>query len=239
MAQVTLHQREDAAGPVWPEVYADAAVGAGCEVISQLSGIARVAVGRLGGQIAPWLDESLLMTHGLITLLEMTGGAGISRSEAAEEDALRRVVDGLRGWIRSGSWYQSAWLCRVGPLCAAVSAGGGDDAAVARDLGLQRAGLVERFVEAGLVFAVSPELLLPRRDASLAIPLARSVDALPPRQRRVLTLYFRDGLSFPEMAELLGIAPARAQELYGRAAVAICGSLLAGQSHGEAAEVRR
>ncbi|MFW6438246.1 MAG: RNA polymerase sigma factor, partial [Armatimonadota bacterium] len=49
----------------------------------------------------------------------------------------------------------------------------------------------------------------------------RAISALPLQQRKLLTLYFADALSFPEIAETLRISPAEAQTAYGRAAASV------------------
>ncbi len=199
------------------------------EDLLRLTGLVRVALGRLGGSIAPWLDEGLLMGQGLMTLIELAGGAG--EAEVSDDDAVGLVVGAMRAWARASSWYHAALPCRIAPLCASLSARSGGrrsapDREIARDLGLDEPALTERYTEAGLVFGVSPELLLPARAGQPARPvvaggLAGAISGLPIEQRRLLTLYFEDGLSFPEIASLLGVGAERAQECYGRAATLI------------------
>jgi len=190
------------------------------EQLRQFTSVVRVAMGRLGATITPWLDEGLLMGQGLVTLLEL---AGDPAGEGALDDAaVGWVVSGMRTWARASSWYRSAWPCRIAPLCSSLAkrdADAADDRATARDLGLGRDGLVERYVEAGLLFGVSPELLLPEHPR--AVGLTDAVSELAVEQRQLLTLYFEDGLNLPEIAEALEISPERAQETYGRAATKI------------------
>ena len=193
------------------------------EQIQQLSGLVRLAVGRLGGRVSPWLDEGLLMGQGLVTLLELTGDADVT--QVAGDAAVGWVVDGMRRWARASSWFRAAWPCRIAPLCSSLAeraSEGVADSRIARDLGLDREGLAERYTEAGLVFGVSPELLLPeRRSEAGHRALSSAISKLALEQRRLLTLYFEDGLSFPEMAELLRITPEEAQTIFGRAATGI------------------
>jgi hypothetical protein len=187
----------------------------------ELARLVRVAVGRLGGSISPWLDEGLLIDQGLSTLLELSGDPS-----AVGQVEISRVVSGMRTWARASSWYRAALPCRIAPLCASVAARVDaqppEDRIIAQDLGIDPGAAPDRYVEAGLVFAVSPELLLPALapDARGAA-LSDAIATLPIDQRRLLTLYFEDGLSFPEMAHLLDISPERAQQLYGRAATII------------------
>jgi len=51
------------------------------------------------------------------------------------------------------------------------------------------------------------------------------VDELPEQQRTLLTLYFREGLGFDEIAELLQMPGRDLQATYGRAAVHIRSAL--------------
>jgi len=217
MAQMATDLRDEAS--VSEQEYDD---------LLRLTGLVRVALGRLGGRISPWLDEGLLMGQGLMALIELAGGA--SESEVDDEDAVGQVVAGMRAWARASSWYHAALPCRIAPLCASLAARSGrsaePDHEIALDLGLDEAALVERYTEAGLVFGVSPELLLPARAGQaarrdLAGGLAGAIAGLPIEQRRLLTLYFEDGLSFPEIASLLALSAEGAQESYGRAATLI------------------
>ena len=208
--------------------------GGGAALEDSLAQIVSVAMGRIGGQLAPWLDESLLMGQGLATLLELSDvRAGAQRSidgDLSGEIALRHVVSGMRNWARASSWFMRAWPCRIAPLCAALVIGGDDrDELLAGDLGLDSAELAERYTEAGLLFGVSPELMLPGLNADHH-KLAEAINARAVNQRRVLTLYFQEALSFPEIAELLDLPRSRVQELYGRAAVGIRASMLIGSS---------
>ncbi len=204
----------------------------------RLTGLVRVALGRLGGRISPWLDEGLLMGQGLMALIELAGNAGeveVGDDDAVEvgdDDAVGLVVAGMRAWARASSWYHAALPCRIAPLCASLAARSGRSAApdreIAQDLGLDEAALAERYTEAGLVFGVSPELLLPEREGVAAAGgLAGAIARLPVEQRRLLTLYFEDGLSFPEIASLLGVGAEGVQESYGRAATLIRARVLA------------
>ncbi|MFO8081853.1 MAG: sigma factor-like helix-turn-helix DNA-binding protein [Armatimonadota bacterium] len=203
-----------------------------CE-IRRLASLVRLAVGRLGGRISPWLDEGLLMGQGLMTVLEMRGAG--ADGFTPEADAAGEVVRSMRAWARASSWYQAAWPCRIAPLCCSLAERGSEDAGdheTARDLGLDETRLAERYVEAGLLFAVSPELLLPRlllRDRPAGPRgsthddgrLKSAISELPLQQRQALALYFEDGLTFPEIAELLKITPDAAQAAFGRAATRI------------------
>ncbi len=188
------------------------------ELVEKFAHLVRVAMGRLGAQLSPYLDETVLMGRGLITLFEVAEHHQVS-SPRFEEVAMRRIVEDLRRSARSTQWFRSAWSERVEPLCASAS-----------EALLAPGESGNRFTEAGLVFGVSPERILPVAELNSAQrgQLAAVIDDLPAAQRTLLTAYFQERLSFPEIAELLELPPAHVQALYGRAAVAIRAALTAG-----------
>lgn len=54
-------------------------------------------------------------------------------------------------------------------------------------------------------------------EAELALAVAKAVDALPPRRREVFRLSRRDGLSYAEIAERLGVSPRTVENQLGHA----------------------
>lgn len=187
------------------------------ETLEHIAQVVQLAVGRLGCVLEPWLDTRLLLGRGLAAVLSAGG-----EDDTAERGSrlLQIAVDILRSWARASSWYRSAWPCRVAPLCAALRQGAIDDHAIAAELGIPTTDLPHRFLEAGLVFAVSPELMAPPGLVE-STALASAVAELPAVQRNLLVLYFRDGLSFPEVAQLLELPQPHVQEIYGRAAASL------------------
>ena len=211
------------------------------ELVERSAHLVKVATGRLGAQLSPYLDESHLMGRGLIALMDAVDHGELA-SGHFEDVTARHILEELRRWARGTRWFRTAWASRVEPLCAAVAdQHGGKDAlvcaqygrthrpgrlwhdAIARELDLPLDRLQERFVEAGLAFGVSPDRMIPRGplDVARRDGIAAVIGDLSPLQRTLLTLYYRERLSFPEIAELLDVPPAEVQGLYGRCAVAI------------------
>lgn len=197
------------------------------EQLGRLAHLARQAVGRIGAQLSPYLDESLVMGRALMALVESRPAALVA-SRSREGRAVRRVVEDLRAWIRGGAWFQTAWPRRVEPLCRAAARYGINCPELLADhFGLDESQLHNGFVEAGLVFGVCPERLLPSSELTARghALLTEVVDELPEQQRTLLTLYFREGLGFDEIAELLQMPGRDLQATYGRAAVHIRSAL--------------
>jgi len=193
------------------------------EVLEKFAHLVKLAIGRLGAQFSPYLDEGLLTGRGLMALMAAAERAHPGAAEFPEA-ATRQIIRELRRWARATEWFARAWSRRVRPLCAAVARHGpGDEEGVACELGLGTGQLHGRFVEAGLVFGVSPDRMIPGPElsASARAAVAAAVAALPDPLCTLLTLYFRERLSFPEIAQLLDQPPDQVQAHYGRCAAAI------------------
>ncbi len=204
----------------------------GRERIKGLAELARTAVGRLGTRLDPHLDEGLVVGRSMMMLMQICTEMTAARAHATEQ-AARATVEGLRAWVKSGPWFEGAWRDRVGPLCSAAGHCGVEvDELIADRLSCDPAQVADRFLEAGLVFGVSPERILPlaRVNDSAREQVSAIVGALPECQRTILTFYFRERLSFPEIAELLSLSPEQLQVTYGRAAILIRSRLLAAQA---------
>jgi len=193
------------------------------EVVEKFAHLVKFAIGCLGVQVSPYLDESLLVGRGLMTLFEMAQHQRFS-SPGFEALAAGRIVEDLRRWARATDWFRSAWCARTEPLCTAVERHGPyEDDLLARELGLRPHELKEHFAEAGLVFGASPERMIPvaRVNSAQRGRIASVIADLPAPHGTLLTLYFKERLSFPEIAELLDLPPAQVQMAYARAAIAI------------------
>ncbi len=197
------------------------------ELVQRFPHLVKVAIGRLGAQLSPYLDESLLIGRGLMTLIEATEHAGMDETRF-EEVTARQILEDLRRWAQGTGWFRAAWSRRVEPLCAAACrCDPRVDEDLAAELGLDTDDLQEAFVEGGLVFGVSPERMIPVGQLSPAqrADLASAIAGLRPPQAKLLTLYFQERLSFPEIVELLEVPPDEVQALYGRCAVTIRAAL--------------
>lgn len=207
--------------------------------IGELATQAKLAVGRLGPHLAPHLDESLVIGRAMMLLLQMSDPR-THRSSSAREQATLATVEGLRAWIKSGPWFEVAWRERIEPLReAAGHCGLESDEMLARETDLEPAQILARFVEAGLAFGVTPERMLPlaRVSDESRRQVAHVIGELPEQQRTVLTFYFREQLSFPEIGDLLDLGPEQLQGIYGRAAIFVRAGLMATQASGIYSEI--
>ena len=196
------------------------------ELVQRFAHLVKVAIGRIGAQLSPYLDESLLIGRGLMTLVEAVEHTQVEDARF-EELTGRYILEDLRRWTRTTAWFRAAWSQRVEPLCTAWRCEPRAEDGLAAELGLPTRSLHERFVEAGLVFGVSPDRMIPVAQVSPAqrADIASAIAGLRSPQVTLLTLYFQERLSFPEIVELLKLPPDEVQALYGRCAVTIRAAL--------------
>ncbi len=141
------------------------------------------------------------------------------------EHAVDVVDRRLRQVLAATEWFRQAMIGRARPLTETwrgLLMGGRrpTDEVLGRRLHLAPAGLADRFLEFATVFAIEPGALLPAGiDAKYAV--ADIVGGLPSEQQLTIALYFHQELTFAEMARVMGMEPAHAQESFGRAAAGI------------------
>ncbi len=171
------------------------------------------------------IDAQWVRSHAMVALSHTA--ARVESPEELPEEGVGAICERLRTLLRGTEWYRDAMLKRARPLCegwrGAVLAGREPtDRTLCTRLRLSEAELIERYVELATVFAVEPAALLPRgHDVQTGLALA--LDGLPQDQKLVISLYFDQQLTLPEIARVLNVLPVRAQELLGRAAAAIAG----------------
>lgn len=171
------------------------------------------------------VEESWVRNHATVVLER--AGANIEDLEDMPLEGFRATGERLRTLLGGTQWYREAMLTRSRPLCEAwrgvVLAGREPtDQMLSARFKLSYSELSERFVELGMVFAVEPAALLPG-DMELREGIATAVGGLDSEQQLVVSLYFEQQLTLPEIAEVMGLLPLRVQELFGRAAVVIAG----------------
>lgn len=145
--------------------------------------------------------------------------------EGLPEYALNRIEQTLRSRLRSSPWYARARDGRFEALHAAwrgalLAGRPPTDHLLSTRLHLSPVALRERFLEGALVFAIDPARLLPAT-CELAPVLADAITELPADQQLAAALYLEECLTFDEVGSVMAIPAIDAQELFGRAAMAI------------------
>lgn len=181
-------------------------------------------VDRLSARLPEDLDGPQLMRRGDAALYEAA-----TTTEATEDfpaQAVEGVQSALRHWLGASEWYRQAVVWRAEPLLrswrALLLAGReATDHALCRRLRVSPDQLSARFIEFAMVFALEPEAFLPL-GADVKYSMAATIGGLHNQQQLALALYFHQELTFPEIAKVMDLEPERAQEVFGRAAAAVC-----------------
>ncbi|MCD6360760.1 MAG: hypothetical protein J7M38_07825 [Armatimonadetes bacterium] len=177
---------------------------------------------------ACWPDElphSELAAEGQAVLYRLA--STIEDPEEMGPVAAGEIMNRARQVVAASEWYRQAMLGQARPLTetwrALVLAGRNPtEENLRRRLHLSPVALAQQFVDFALVFTVEPAALLPAGvDAKYAV--AEIVSALPGIQQLIIALYYHQELSFPEIANVMGLEARQTQEMFGRAAVTIAG----------------
>ena len=171
------------------------------------------------------IDLQWLRDHAQTALLH--AAACVDRAEDLPEAGAAAILERLRTLLAGTQWYREAMITRARPLCeawrsAVLSGRQPTDRLLCTRLHLSAPELTERFSEVATVFAVEPAGLMPG-GRELHEGIALVVGELPGEQQLVVSLYFEQGFTIAEIARVLEALPVRAQELLGRAAVAVAG----------------
>ncbi len=171
------------------------------------------------------IDHAWLTAHGTAALRHAVLCA--NKVEDLQTLSVKAIGDRLRQLLIGTAWYREAMLERARPLCAAwrgaIMAGREPtDDTLCSILHLTRSDLPERFIEFATVFAAEPAALRPVRSDD-ACQVHEVIMQLPSDQQLVCSLYFERELTLSEIARAMGQDETRAQELVGRAAVALVG----------------
>lgn len=171
------------------------------------------------------IDPDWVRSHAAVALRR--AAASVESERDLPIVGVQAMQERLRTLLGGAEWYREAMIGRVRPLCeawrgAVIAGREPTDQTLCARLKLSVSELGERFVELAAVFAVEPAALLPG-DAELREGIAMASAGLDAQQQLVLSLYFEQQLTLPEIADVLGVLPVRAQELLGRAAAAIAG----------------
>lgn len=213
-------------------------------VLDQYRHLVRYIVHRLGARVLGVFDEDDAMQAGMLGLLAARDGYRADRGASFETYAILRIrgaiLDAVRALDPIGRTGRDAARAIADGRSALSATLGRDptDTEVAERVGMT----VERCVEVRRIGAVtvvslegdSDDAVNGRRTGpadSLADPqavdptdriarteeltaLIREVDHLGARKRRVIALYYRDEMTFREIAGLLGVSESRACQIH-------------------------
>lgn len=219
------------------------------QLITSYAYLAKYVVDRLSFTVVGAASHDDLIGHAVVGLIEAVEGFEPERGLKFETFAIPRVrgavIDALRNldWAPRSVRKDESDLRRV---CAEAEAELGrppTDEELADRLGIEVTQLEEKLalvgrssllsldetlsagIEIGSPDASSDDPYVAAQKAERARLLAEAIDQLPERERVVVSLYYADGLTLKEIAEVLGVTESRVCQLHAKATLRLNGKL--------------
>lgn len=193
MTQATPQENEThrRKGPQWNEALLDAAEEVLKFVRANLPAVRHV-MARISDLLPPQIDEEEVAAHLVLKLAEGIYDPSVRRDPA--------------GWL----WQEALAYLRSHPVVKAAARWlhAGTEADMLTD---------EQLRAIALALTVFGFQWLPQGDEMSEEILARAMTRLPTEERLALAMYYFEGLTLPEIAEALDIAPDEASALYASA----------------------
>lgn len=226
------------------------------ELVLRYAHLVKYVVGRLGVSVAGVFDREDAMQVGTIGLLKAIDGYDAASASSFESYAITRIRGAILDSVRSldgvgragreaGRAIQNAIRGLTGELARTP-----EETEVAARLGISLARYREKLHAASMVtvsiselrprededgggledvtadpFAIDPEEAAVRGD--LVAVMGEEIRQLGERQQLILSLYYRDGLTFREIGEALGVTESRICQIHTEAVLALRGRLVA------------
>ncbi|EKP93659.1 FliA/WhiG family RNA polymerase sigma factor [Thermaerobacter subterraneus] len=209
--------------------------------------LVRYLAGRLVVHLPPQVELDDLISYGIFGLMEAIKRYDPSRGVKFETYAYTRIRGAMLDGLRAMDWVPQGLRRRAREVEACYRrlenrlGRPAEDAEVAAELGLTPDEFGELLKDLARTTVISlddvlrsesddPAAVLDRlADPGAADPLAaatladlrqrlaQALAVLPERERLVITLYYYEGLTVKEIAEVMGVSPSRVSQLHTRA----------------------
>ena len=220
-------------------------------IIVRYAPLVRYVVGRLLMGLPPHQEADELAGYGIFGLLESVDRYDPDRGVKFETYGVGRIrggiLDGLRAYDQApGSWRRRARSIERAEQELEMKLGRvPEETELAEHLGISREELWQWLGEAGRMSVVSLEEVLfdgserlevmpDEREEDPAVLaefaerkelLGAAIDRLPEKERQVVALYYYEGLTVKEIAEVMHLSPSRISQLHHRAILRLRGRL--------------
>ncbi|MDP8957796.1 MAG: FliA/WhiG family RNA polymerase sigma factor [Actinomycetota bacterium] len=204
------------------------------------SPVVKYVVGRVGAGLPRHVDREDLVSHGIFGLIDAIERFDPSRGFRFETFAVPRVRGAILDELRSLDWLprtvrdQAKAVERaIGELSQELGRAP-SDTELAEHLGISTERLGQVMVDSTAMGFASLDAVVPSsEDRSLTLAdvvqdphavdldarlqLREALEALPERERLIVSLYYYEGLKLAEIGEVLGLSESRICQLHGRA----------------------
>ncbi|HEY3265313.1 MAG TPA: FliA/WhiG family RNA polymerase sigma factor [Armatimonadota bacterium] len=217
------------------------------EIISRYAYLVNITVGRIVANFPPNLDREDLISAGTMGLIKAVDQFDLGREVKFETYGIALIRGAVLEMLREQDWVPRSIRDRVKLIDRAMAALEVDlgrpatDFEIADALGVTLDHYHQMLSETGRTSLISLDEILVGGDDGDGVHLSdaladhnadtmrsveteeryrrliQAVDALPPRERMVVALYYRDGLTFKEIGRVLQVSESRAYQLHGQA----------------------
>ncbi|MNK70708.1 RNA polymerase sigma factor FliA [compost metagenome] len=218
------------------------------QLILQYAPLVRYVVGRMAVTLPATVDQEDLNGYGVIGLIHAIERFSPERGVKFETFAITRIRGAIIDELRSQDWVPRSVRARGRELSAVISQLEGTLGRHATEPEIAQAMGISNDELAGMMrAATSPFLSLDElvqvgddgqslswvdtmmddrpgpsaqlEDREFREQLASAIDALPPREKQLLALYYHEGLTLKEIGQVLGVTESRVCQLHTQAAL--------------------
>lgn len=218
------------------------------KLILQYAPLVRYVVGRLAVTLPPTIDQEDLYGYGLIGLIQAVEKFSLDRGVKFETYAITRIRGAILDELRSQDWVPRSVRSRSRDIAEAMSQLEGElgrpatEEEIANRLGVSAQDLAHIMSQETSPFLSLDELVQVSDDGQSITwldtmaderpgpaaqleeqefreQLARAIDALPEREKILLSLYYQEGLTLKEIGMVLKVSESRVCQLHTQAAL--------------------
>jgi RNA polymerase sigma factor for flagellar operon FliA len=221
-------------------------------LVSRYVPLVRYVAARMALVPPPGLDYEDLLSFGIFGLLDALDRFDPKKGFVFQTFAVPRIRGAILDELRRYDWISRSGREKLSRLEAASerlyqSRGTIDDQELMKTLEMDEKGYRELLEIAGRTYMVSLDDVLAleegevRRGSAVADPqpdaqsvverdedrrrVTEALEALPERERLLLSLYYYEGLTLKEIGQVLGVTESRVSQLHGKALATLRGRL--------------
>ncbi len=217
------------------------------ELITRYAYLVNITVGRVVVNLPPNLDREDLISAGIMGLIKAVDQFDLAREVKFETYGIALIRGAILEMLREQDWVPRSIRDRVKTVERAMAARElelgrpATDNEIAESLGLELDQYHQMLSETGRTTVVSLDELLMGGDDGDGVPLSdaladqrvstvgsvekgerrrrlvAAIAKLPPRERNVIALYYKEGLTFKEIGRVMEISESRAYQLHTQA----------------------
>lgn len=224
------------------------------DLITAYLSLVRYVIGRMILFLPATLEEDDLFSYGILGLMDAIEGFDHTRGFHFSTYAVPRIRGGILDGLRSMDSIPPSWRNKAREISEALSFLEGklrrppEDDELAEYLGLSTSDLRKTLHEIRHPLLLSLEDLIIQEGKELRIVdtladetvedpsikleneellaiIAKFIDSLPEKEALVISLYYRDGLTLKEVAEVMDLSSARISQLHSKAIYRLRGQI--------------